>query len=81
MLSEPSDDLLDEIGLAKFFHRDPSTIRRWLRRGALPACAQFGRRRYWRRDALIEFIKARETPSGEIAPSRTRRTKRGKARP
>ena len=80
MLSEPSDDLLDEIGLPNF-HRDPSTIRRWLRRGALSACAQFGRRRYWRGDALIEFIKARETPSGEIAPSRTRRTKRGQARP
>ena len=55
MLSEPSD-LLDELGLAKFFTRDPSTIRRWLKRGALPPCSKFGRRRYWRRDALLPIM-------------------------
>jgi helix-turn-helix protein len=79
-VSEPSDQLLDEIGLADFFHRDVSTIRRWLHAGKLPVCFRQGRRRYWRREALIEFIKARETPSGETAPPRKRRTKRGEAR-
>ncbi len=73
---KPNPDLLDELGLADFFHRDVSTIRRWLKKpGALPPCAKFGRRKYWRREALIEFIKTRESESGEIAPKRTRRTK------
>lgn len=72
-----NSDLLDENGLAEFFRRDVSTIRRWMKKpGALPPCSKFGRRRYWRRDALIAFIAERESPSGEIATQRTRRVKR-----
>ncbi len=56
---------------------DVSTIRRWLKKpGALPPCSRFGRRRYWRRQALIDFIAEHESESGEVAPKRTRRTKR-----
>jgi hypothetical protein len=73
MLSEPSD-LLDENGLAEFFHRDISTIRRWRRSNKLPPCSKFGRRVYWRRQALLDHIAANESPSGESAPPRKRRS-------
>jgi hypothetical protein len=40
----------------------------------LPPCSKFGRRVYWRRQALLDHIAANESPSGESAPPRKRRS-------
>jgi helix-turn-helix protein len=72
----PVTDLLDEFDLLAIFKkRNIRTIRRWIAEGRLPAHLKLGRKRYWRRAALIDFIARNETSSGRVAPRRTRRSR------
>ena len=69
----PVIDLLDEHDLARLFKRDVRTVRRWIKRGDILAPhLKVGRTRWWRREAILAHIAALETPSGKIAPKRTR---------
>ena len=54
--------LLTEIALAKTLNLSKLTIRRWRRREEMPFI-RIGRRYYYRLDAVVQWIKEKETKS------------------
>lgn len=66
-------DIFTEADLRRLFgNPQPRTWRRYLRAGKLPPYVAVGRKKIWRREAVLEFLRRRETPSGQIAPQRAR---------
>ena len=54
--------LLTEIALAKTLNLSKLTIRRWRRREKIPFI-RIGHRYYYRLDAVVQWIKEKETKS------------------
>jgi len=70
---QPPADLLDEHAVARMFMITRRTLRRWIARGIAPPHARLGRKRWWRREAIMAHLAAHETSSGHKAPPRRRR--------
>lgn len=66
-------DILDEAAVAKTFGITTRTLRRWIRAGIAPPHFKIGRKRWWRREAILQHMAAHESLSGRVAPARTRR--------
>lgn len=49
-------DLMTVEDLATFLGRTPASIRQMVHAGNLPASAKIGRRRYWRRATVVEWL-------------------------
>jgi predicted site-specific integrase-resolvase len=71
--SQPAVDILDEHGYAKLFRVNVRTVRRWIRDGIAATHFKQGRKRWWRREAILAHMAANESLSGKVAPPRTRR--------
>jgi len=65
--------ILDERQVATIFGVTTKTLRRWIARGVAPPHYKLGRKRFWRREAIIQHMASHEALSGKIAPPRTRR--------
>jgi len=68
-------DILDERAVARAFGVTERTLRRWIRDGIAPPHFKIGRKRWWRREAILAHMARNESPSGRVAPPRARRNK------
>jgi predicted DNA-binding transcriptional regulator AlpA len=52
------DGLLSYNDLARLFRVSQVTVRSWVRTGGLPSPVRVGRRRFWTRQTIADFIRA-----------------------
>jgi len=74
LAAEPEKSLLDEAALAALFNVSVRTIKRWVKRGELPAPVRFGYRKFWMAGRVLAHIETR------IAAEESARTRRMQAR-
>jgi helix-turn-helix protein len=72
-----ASEYLDAAQVCAIFRIKDRTLRRRVASGAFVPHIMSGRRRLWRAAAVEAYFAAHESPSGQRAPRRRRRTRNG----